>query len=250
MSSIQVNLVLRQGVGKYLTLFSALFFKINNSLYFLNSIFLEDDDRTPLSGKTHFFPSENEVPENEQHEEVTEDESATIMKIRFGSPDVIQIVAPPDLSPKKLTGTSLLKEPEIPEDTEPVDLQGVALYEEAIKLLGTSSARDTTSLHYITSVGKTQNVEQAYNLLQQASIRGHKRSMEMVAWAEIVGGPLPLDIVGAIEKFTKLAKEGYPNSMTGEFYLIFDNFLSIYIFSTFFDLQAWVFHIQMDFMLI
>jgi hypothetical protein len=87
------------------------------------------------------------------------------------------------------------------------------MFEVALGLLGPSAARDATSVHIITSVGKTQNVEQAYHLLQQAALRGHSKAMELVAWAQLIG-PLPLDIPSAKEKFEKLASEGYPNSQT------------------------------------
>lgn len=87
------------------------------------------------------------------------------------------------------------------------------MYDAAMELLGPSAARTATSVQILTSVGKSQNVEQAYHLLQQAALRGHKKAMELVAWAQLVG-PLPLDILGAKEKFEKLAQEGYPNSQT------------------------------------
>jgi TPR repeat protein len=87
------------------------------------------------------------------------------------------------------------------------------LYDLAIGLLGPSASRDATSVHIITSVGKTQNVEQAYHYLAQAALRGHRSSMELVAWAQLAG-PLPLDIKAAMEKFEKLANEGFPSSQT------------------------------------
>jgi hypothetical protein len=67
-----------------------------------------------------------------------------------------------------------------------------AMYVQAIELLGPSPSRDSTGYHVITSVGKTEKVEQAYGLLQQAAYRGHKKAMEIVGWGQLLG-PLPLD---------------------------------------------------------
>lgn len=85
------------------------------------------------------------------------------------------------------------------------------MFKQAIELLGPSASRDSTGYHVITSVGKTEKVEQAYVLLQQAALRGHKKAMEIMAWGQLLG-PLPLDLEGAKGKFEALAKKGYPNS--------------------------------------
>jgi hypothetical protein len=85
------------------------------------------------------------------------------------------------------------------------------MYKQAIELLGPSASRDSTGYHVITSVGKTEKVEQAYVLLQQAAFRGHKKAMEIVGWGQLLG-PLPLDIEAARMKFETLALKGYPNS--------------------------------------
>lgn len=151
-------------------------------------------------------------------EEVPDDED--MIKKKYGPPEVIQIIAPPDLSLRKLISSDLnsgqppgRRAPETPASDEPVDEQSQDLYNLAMNLLGPAASREATSVHIVTSVGKTQAVDQAYHYLSQAALRGHKKSMELVALAQLVG-PLPLDIESAKEKFAKLAEEGYPNSQT------------------------------------
>ena len=58
--------------------------------------------------------------DNEVEEENVEE---NLIKIKFGPPEVIQIVPPPDLT-KKLAGTEPRKEPETPVSDEPIDVQG------------------------------------------------------------------------------------------------------------------------------
>jgi len=93
------------------------------------------------------------------------------------------------------------------------------MYDLALHLLGSSASRDTTGVHIVTSVGKTQNTEEAYQFLLQASLLGHKRAMELVAWGQLLG-PLPLDIESAVEKFQTLGSLGYPNSQMVIFYAL------------------------------
>ena len=75
-----------------------------------------------------------------------------------------------------------------------------------------SPSRDTTSVHILTSIGRTADVQEAYRLLKQASDMGHLQAKEMIAWAQIVG-PLELNLKAAKETFEVLARDhGMENS--------------------------------------
>ena len=65
--------------------------------------------------------SVNKKDQSESDDESAED--SNLIKIKFGPPEVIQIVPPPDLT-KKLAGTETRREPEVPESKEPIDAQG------------------------------------------------------------------------------------------------------------------------------
>lgn len=74
-----------------------------------------------------------------------------------------------------------------------------------------SPSRDTTSVHILTSVGRSSDVQEAYRLLKVASDLGHLQAKEMIAWAQIVG-PLDLNLKAAKETFDTLVDHGMANT--------------------------------------
>lgn len=88
------------------------------------------------------------------------------------------------------------EETEPPKEKTPEEIEADNLYETAMKIMNRTRSDKSAG----------------FAILQQAASKGHAQAQAEVAWGQLLGNPVDIDVEAAKETFLKLAETGLPDA--------------------------------------